>query len=341
MAIFRSSRKRSGAMAGGLVALLTALSGTAIAGPTGAVGDIYVIGATDLGFGFASPSILQYDGQTGELVGSFASRVGGQFNGMVWGPNGNLYTSWQGGNGRWRIREFNGQTGEFIQDVVNYNVGDFSVGKGLTFGADGDLYVGDFFKGQINRYDGTTFALKSSTAVGEIGTPSGMRFAPDGHLLAISGGFNEVREYDVSGGGIDFVGVFATVDGAIQPQDMAFGPNGNLFVSRGAAGGVAEFDGVTGALLGEFVPGDSSLPVNGLAFDNYNRLLVSDIFPVSRVDAYDAITGAPLGPFLTDGLGDIGVGQSIPTIITIKPVPSPGAFSLLMLTGMLGSRRRR
>jgi WD40 repeat protein len=341
MANFSSSRKRSASLAGGLVALLTAFSGTAIAGPTGAVGDIYVIGATDLGFGFESPAVLQYDGQTGELVGSFASRVGGQFNGMTWGTNGNLFTSWQGSFGRWRIREFNGQTGEFIQDVVTYNVGDFSAGKGLTFGADGDLYVGDWAKGTINRYDGTTFALKTSTTAGGIGTPNGMRFAPDGHLMVISGGSNQVREYDVSGGGIADAGVFATITGSIQAQDLTFGPNGNLFVARGAAGGVAEFDGVTGASLGEFVGGDSSLPVNGLAFDNYNRLLVSDIFPISRVDAYDAVTGAALGPFLTDGFGDIGVGLSIPTIITIKTVPAPGAFSLLMLTGMLGSRRRR
>jgi len=331
---------------GAAAALFVTLSGPAIAGPVGAAGDIYVIGNADLGLGFASPAILQYDGATGDLVGNFATRNGGQYNGMTWGPNGNLYATFFGNFGNWRIQEYDGQTGAFIQNVVIHSSSgpsDFSVGKGLAFGPDGDLYVGDWYYGTITRYDGTTFAPKVTTEAGGIGTPNGMRFAPNGNLLVASGGFNTVEEYNVAGGGLQPLGTFATTSGSQQAQDLTFGPNGNLFVALGAVGGVAEFDGVTGAPLGMFVPTDSALPNNGLAFDNFGRLLVADIYPVSRVDAYDAGTGAPFGPFLTDGFGPLaGLGEdSIPTIITIKPVPTPGALSLLAVGGFLGVKRRR
>jgi hypothetical protein len=322
--------------------LALSVCGSAAAGPIGAVGDSYVIGSINQGLGFESPAVLQYDGATGDLVGSFATRPGGQFNGMTWGPNGNLYTSHQGNFGNWRIQEYDGQTGAFIQNVVNYTVGDFSAAKGLAFGPDDDLFVGDWAKGTINRYDGTTYALEASTPLSTIGTPNGMRFAPNGNLLVVGGGFNEVREFDVSGGGISDMGVFASVAGGVQPQDLTFGPNGNLFVGHGAAGGVSEFDGVTGAPLGQFLPFDSSLPNNGLAFDNFGRLLVADIYPVSRVDAYDAVTGAAFGPFLTDGFGDLGDGLlSIPTIISIKPVPEPATLGLVVVGAAIVLRRRR
>ncbi len=115
--------------------------------------------------------------------------------------------------------------------------------------------------------------------------------------------------------GIQEDGVFATTTGSIQAQDMTFGPNGNLFVAMGTAGGVFEYDGWSGEPVGEFVPFDTELRVNGLGFDNFGRLLVSAIYPLSRVDAYDATTGEPMGPFLTDGFGG---SDSIPTILSIK-----------------------
>ncbi len=230
MVFFKSSRKRSA----GMVVLLAAISASAMAGPIGAAGDIYVIGSADYGIPVATTAVIQYDGATGQRVGSFTPLSGGQFNGMVWGPNGNLFTSRMASTGNWQIREFDGQTGAFLQDVITYSVGDFSAAKGMAFGPDGDLYVGDFFKGTVTRYDGTSYAVKATTAPSEIGTPNGMRFAPDGRLLVISGGFNEVRAFDVSTGGVVPTGTFATITGAAQPQDLTFGPHGNLFVSKGA-----------------------------------------------------------------------------------------------------------
>ncbi len=314
------------------IGVALALGGSATAGSIGAAGDDYVLGFADVDN--TIPVVLQYDGATGDLVGPFATRSGGQYNGMTWAPNGNLFTTHMSTFGSWRVQEYDGQTGAFLGNRVIYSTGDFSVGKGLAFGPDGDLFVGDWAKGSINRYDGTTYALKASTPMSTIGTPNGMRFAPNGHLMVVGGGFNEVREFDVSGGGISSIGVFASVAGGSQPQDLTFGPNGNLFVALGGPGGVAEFDGLTGAPLGMFVPnGDTD---NGLAFDAHGRLLVST-FPTGRVEAYDATTGAPLGPFLTDGLGEV----AYPTIITVKPVPEPATIGLLLIGGFALLRYRR
>ena len=300
--------KRAGA------ALAIALGGAATAGPIGAVGDIYVVGTWTNAAGLTSTTVVQYDGPTGDFVGRFAVRDFGRFIGMAWGPNGNLFTSHAGEtSGNWSIAEFDGQTGAFIQNVVDVQNGGFSIAKGLAFGPDGDLYVGDFFAQRIIRYDGTTFIEKSSTPTNEIvGTPNGMHFAPNGNLFVLSGGFNAIKEYNVSDGGVEFMGIFAEIPGSSQPQDFTWGPNGNIFITRGTTGGIAEVDGETGTFIDNFVPVDTALPTNGLVFDDFGRLIVSISSPVSRIDAYDAATGVAMGPFITEGFG-------IPQVISIKP----------------------
>ena len=297
----------------GGAALAMAFSGVAMAGPVGAEGDIYIVGSWINGNGFTAPQVVQYDGPTGDIVGQFAARNGGQFNGMTWGPNGNLYTSQQiGFSGRWRIAEFDGETGVFIQNVLNITNAGLSVAKGLTFGPDGDLFVGDFFRGRVARYDGTTFQEIAATPDGSIGTPSGMHIAPNGNLMVLSGGNNLIREYDISSDGISAIGDFG-LSGVVQPQDFTWGPNGNIFVTRGSVGGVAELDGTTGAFLGNFVAPNSSMPTNGLAFDDFGRLMVSIVFPVSQINSYDAGTGILTEVLIPDT--DLG----IPTLIAIKP----------------------
>jgi hypothetical protein len=297
---------------GGAV-LAMAFSGLAMAGPIGAEGDIYIIGSWINANGFTAPAVVQYDGPTGDFVTRFAFRNGGQFNGMTWGPNGNLFTSQQlGGAGRWRIAEFDGETGVFIQNVIDVQNAGFSVAKGLTFGPDGDLFVGDFFRGRVARYDGTTFQEIASTGDNTIGTPSGMHIAPNGNLMVLSGGNNLIKEYDISSDGISAVGVFNDLPGVVQPQDFTWGPNGNIYVTGGSAGGVLEVDPTDGTFLDYFVPQNNALPTNGLAFDDFGRFMTSIVFPVSQINSYDAATGISTGVFITDA--ELG----IPTLISIK-----------------------
>ena len=313
----------------------------ALAGAMGSPGNLFVATQEPFLPGFNRFVIMEFDGQTGAPVGTFATTWNRQIMGMAWGPNGNLFvTSLTSLAGEWDIREFDGTTGQEI--AVRYthpNPGEFSAGKGLAFGPDGDLFVGDWGKGEVLRIDGTTFQVEAS--VSGIGTPNGMTFAPDGKLMVISGGAQGVYQFDVSGGGLTNLGLLGTYPGSSQPAALDFGPNGNIFLTGGSTGGVGEIDSLSGAFLGEFVPGDPALPTNGLVFDDYGRMLVSIVNPPSgtggnRIDAFDAVTGAYLGEFVPAGTG----GMMTPTVLTIKPVPEPATLALCLLAGAAVLRRR-
>lgn len=315
--------------------LLCVLGAPAVAGPIGAVGDVYV---SDI------DGIYQYDGLTGASVGLFASRGIREFNGQAWGPDGNLYAMDNGVIGRWSVDKFDGNTGALLGTVVNFNnTSVLSFGKGLTFGPDGDLYVGDWYQHRINRYEAGTFAPKASyvAVTGDgLGSPNGMTFAPNGNLLVISGGYNKVLQFDTSGNGVDLLGTFADLPGAQQAYDLTFGPNGNLFVTSGYTGGVMEFDGNSGAYISHFVANGDGGTALGLRFDNHDRLLLSidSVNYGSRVVAYDGISGAPLGDFYPPGGG--GAGEyGIPGYLSIK-VPEPATISLLLIGGIALIRRR-
>jgi len=328
-----------------VIALILAVGyvGAAVGAELGAPGDVYV---SD---GYVG-GVFQYDGASGNLEGLFASRSTRTFGANAWGPDGNFYAVSNASMNRWDVDMYDGNTGVWVQTVVPHlNDGAPSVGMGIAFGPDGDLYVGDWYRARIDRYAAGSFTLKSSYAHVDgdnLGTPTGMALAPDGNLLVISGGFNKVLEFDTGDGELNLLGEFAALTGSQQPRDLTFGPNGNLFVTGGGTafgggGNVMEFDGTTGAYLGDFVPTLSTQTTAGLRFDNYGRLLVSVYDAVNgyRVRMFDATTGAPLGDFYGPGEGGGGLDGS-PYYMSIKPIPEPATISLLVIAGLLLVRRR-
>jgi WD40 repeat protein len=335
------------------IGLALCLAAPASAGPIGATGDVYV---SD---GYVG-GVFQYDGETGAWVpgnysniyatGMFAVKGNRTFGGNTWGSDGNLYAVSNANPNRWDVDMYDGSTGALIQTVVPHlNDGSASVGMGITFGPDGDLYVGDWFRARIDRYQAGTFAPKASYAAvpgDNLGTPTGMTIAPDGNLLVISGGYNKVLQFDTSANGLSLLGTFADLGNSQQPRDLTFGPNGNLFVTGGGTafgggGNVMEFDGTTGAYLSDFVPTLNTQSTEGLVFDNYGRLLVSvyDATNGYRVRMFDATTGDPLGDFYPPGAGGGGWDGS-PYYMSIKPVPEPATIGLLLVGGAFLPRRR-
>jgi len=94
------------------------------------------------------------------------------------------------------------------------------------------------------------------------------------------------------------LGVFASAPGWL-PQDLAWGPDGNLYVTTGDVDGqVLRFNGTTGTYLGIFVsPGSGGLDnPDGLIFGPDRNLYVnsSDIGSVLR---YDGTSGAFMDVF--------------------------------------------
>lgn len=329
-----SGLRRFGAVAL-TVCLALSVCGPVVAGPIGAIGDVYV------GDGDGS-GIFQYDGASGAFVTNFTPYSGPGILGMDWGPDGNLYAVIQRSPTRWDVAKIDGNTGAKLGNVLSYNnPSAASVAKGIAFGPDGDLYLGDWFQARIDRYQAGSFTLKDSYSAvpGDgLGTPNYMTFAPNGNLMVVSGGFNRVLEFDTANNGVNLLGTFASFPNSQQPQDLAFGPNGNLFVSAGYTGNVGEFDGNTGAYIGDFVPAESGRSAIGLRFDDYGRLLLAaDGAGGYKVLAYDSITGDPLGDFIPEGSGGLGS----PIYVTIKPVPEPATLGMLLVAGLFLARRGR
>ena len=75
---------------------------------------------------------------------------------------------------------------------------------------------------------------------------------------------NSVIRFDGTTGTL--IGTFASGGGLTNPFDVAFGPDGNLYVSSLGSNEVIRFDGATGALIGTFASGPELNSPFGVAF---------------------------------------------------------------------------
>jgi hypothetical protein len=139
----------------------------------------------------------------------------------------------------------------------------------MTFGPDGNLYVGNRFldlgvSGDILRYDGMTGAFIDTfvePGSGGLILLNDFTFGPDGNLYVASStraaGPDTVLRYDGRTGAFIDIFIPSGSDGLEFTDSLAFGPDGNLYLnSRGlGATGIQRYDGRTGAFLGTVVPG--------------------------------------------------------------------------------------
>ncbi|MHB0960422.1 MAG: putative Ig domain-containing protein [Pirellulaceae bacterium] len=233
-------------------------------------GNLYVAG-------FESGNIVRFDGETGAFIDVFASIPNAAS--LVFGPDGNLYvTSYETDS----VERFDGSTG--------VPMGSFASGHGLrapaglTFGPDGNLYVANYGyyysddvtpdSGAVLRFHGVTgefidvFVAANS---GNLKEAADVDFGPDGHLYVCDYGYQlgppAIRRYDgVSG---QPLGQFNSSDYAISRAIfLAFGPDGNVYLSTVWTANIVRYDGLTGQFLDVFVPhtGDGQGESTGFVF---------------------------------------------------------------------------
>ncbi len=189
-------------------------------------------------------SIRRYDGITGAPLPA-PGQTGAIFvppgsgslsapSGLVFGPDDNLYVNSDFTSSVMRYDGVTGaslpspgQTGAFFVPTGSGGLNDPKMG--LTFGADGNLYVGNWGGSSVLRYvgaDGTPLPAPGQT---------GATFVPSG-----SGGLNSTH-------------------------GVAFGPDGNLYACSEFSHSVLRYDGTTGGFIDAFVPtasGQLNRPIN-------------------------------------------------------------------------------
>jgi sugar lactone lactonase YvrE len=146
------------------------------------------------------------------------------------------------------------------------------------WGNDGKIYVSSIGTGEILRYDGDT-GVYLDTFVSGIAHDS-------------SGGFD------------------------VGPLGMAFGPNGDLYVTNDFTNEVERYNGTTGALIGTFGSAHLSSPT-GLTFDAAGNLYVAS-YNDNTIQQFSA-AGTFLRTLTSVGLVDIGFGLGGPEQIAIGP----------------------
>ena len=250
--------------------------------------------------------IVRIDGDSGELLGLFADNpfsVLGLRN-FATGPDGHVYASSNGTNDPVVMR-FDGNTGAYLGAVVPRSELPGTAPSDLRFGPDGNLYVGVFSPGQVKRFDATTGLLDDFITVPGGDAARGFAFADNGDVY-VATEFQGILRYD--GAGI-FLGGFAEPSFLRSPTGLAFGRDGNLFVSSSNNSKIVRFNGVDGTVIDDFatgaVNGELSLPSNKLFSNDGNLYVVSaGSNEIQRYEAFEPII-EDIGDVVPDVLAEI------------------------------------
>jgi hypothetical protein len=206
----------------------------------------------------AGNAVLQYDGVSGDSIGSFATAGVANPAGMAFGRDGHLYVASRLDH---RIVRYDGTTGALLGDVVTAESGSLSEPSGIAFGPDGHLYVSSFANDRVLRYDGVTGAFIGIFASNlQLDGPEGLAFGADGHLYVSSFNNNRVLRFNGTSGAFMNAFVAAGPNGPDGPMGLTFGLDGNLYVASFNSDRILRYNKATGASMGIFVaPGTSGL----------------------------------------------------------------------------------
>jgi len=206
--------------------------------------------------------VLRYDGETLAFIDRFVwddpstptvDETGGLLGptGLAFGPNGHLYVC---GFDSDNVLRYDGETGAFFDEIVPAGSGGLNgPDAGMVFGPDGMLYVPSFWTNQVLRYDGArgNFMDVLTAADSRLDGPRVILFLSDDDTVLVSSSQNgRIQRFDRDTG--NRIGTFGPL--LVRPTGMAFGPDGNLYVTSATQSNVVRLDGQTGSLMDTFVP---------------------------------------------------------------------------------------
>ena len=213
------------------------------------------------------------------------------------------------------VLRFRGTNGAFAGVVAPHGVNGLAGPSDLKFGPDGHLYVGagfvywfGIFPGSILRYNGATgtfidaFVPKGS---GGLGIPMAFAFGPDGNLYVCNqkqegpdpdNRLGEVLRFNGATGA--FIDVFVPAESGSFYAGIAFGPDGNLYVSNPSTHRILRFDGTTGAFIDVFISNATSplTDPRGMIFGANGTLYICNA-AAGTVLRYNSTTGGYLHTF--------------------------------------------
>jgi sugar lactone lactonase YvrE len=137
--------------------------------------------------------------------------------------------------------------------------------------------------------------IRMAVIVAAVGATAALAAAGPVSLYVSSGNTGSVLAYDATTGA--FQRAFAEGGGLVEPEGIAFGPDGNLYVSS-RSNEVLRYDGKTGAFRGAFAGGHGLTDPAGIAFGGPgNDLFVGSGVPDvgtggNQVLRFDGRTGA-------------------------------------------------
>jgi streptogramin lyase len=271
-------------------------------------------------------TVREYDVTTGAFVRVAASGLGDPL-GLVIGLDGNLLVSDGQAN---QVKRYDGATGAFIDVFASTNL---AGPTGMTI-HQGVLYVTNSNSPQgIQKFDATT-GVNIGSFVPSIANPSprDVKVNPaNNRLYVLYYNAATVETFDLatmaSLGLLMPAGNPLGSGGLFTPSAMAFGPDGNLYISGGTFGGnlgVRRYNPTTGAFIDFFANTGSDLLVPiGITFGPDNNLYVS-----TQNAANVMRFNYPAGTFMDFFVPSGGGGLTAPFHLTFGAGPSILTYTL-------------
>ena len=174
--------------------------------------------------------------------------------------------------------------------------GQFYGVSGVALGPDGNLYVADETKGNVQVFGLDGNYIRALTG---FSGPTDIKFDKGGNFYVANFDTNQIVKMSTSG-------VVALRISASRPRGLAIDPDGNVYAANFVGSVVYKFD-PSGGLLSQFSAGGEKnlYRPQGLSLDLFGNLYVADMFN-SRIVVYSA-SGAYLGNFGTLATNPDGV----------------------------------